>query len=96
MTKQQWNFNLDEAPKSVLKDTTKDIDGTEVVIQVLDPEMVWATNGITILRTYWLPDKEEWIMFDKDNPPLAWQPYYIPELPTIEHEELKGNEQVSK
>lgn len=91
-----WNFNIEEAPKStvVYKEYTRK-DGKKVKKPEFNFIAIWATDGLILTRTHWLPEQERWNMFKKDSPPKAWQPYLIPELPTIEHEE-KSSAEVSK
>ena len=71
-----WNFKIDEAPKSHIKKvayTTKDGEREREVI-TLKP-VILATKCKRVVKSCWLPKEGRWEMLGKDEQPLAWMPW---------------------
>lgn len=74
-----WCNNMDTAPRDPIKTGEKTVRTKEgsKVIDIMSPVTIWVTDGEIVTKSYWVGDR--WNMFTKDNNPIAWQPYLIPE-----------------
>lgn len=78
-----WNFNMEEAPKG-RTETREYVQGAKTVSRsVFVPDRIIAASadGVTVTPSSWMPDQGRWNMFNKDTPPIAWQPW--PEHPGV-------------
>jgi hypothetical protein len=77
-----WNFNINEAPKGGIVETTiQTTKGERVTKQYVAPLIIAAGREGIVTASRWLPEAERWNMFSKDFPPIAWQPW--PEAPDV-------------
>ena len=82
-----WNFNIDEAPRGQTIEETTTQNGKTTKRTKFVPDLIWAASSCgKVTVSSWLPKQENgdggrWNMFSAGSPPIAWQPYVIPEHP---------------
>ena len=81
-----WNFNMDEAPRGrVVEEETQLNNGKTVKRTKFVADLIWAASSCGMFtKSYWVPSENgcgRWNMFTAVSPPIAWQPYVIPEHP---------------
>lgn len=72
-----WNFNMDEAPRGRVETFERRIGKNDVTLsQHVSPNIIAAdASGTVVTLSRWLPKEERWLMFTKESPPVAWQPW---------------------
>lgn len=78
MITDNWNYNMDEAPRGhTEKRERKNNKGEDVIVDVFVPDLIIACSkdGETVTISRWLPEEKRWNMFATNEDPLAWQPW---------------------
>ena len=76
-----WNFNIEEAPKYVEAEEIKVIGKRSFKMTVKKPVTIWATDGKIVTKSYYVLKEERWNCFATGQKPMAWQPYLMPSVP---------------
>lgn len=66
----QWK-TIDMAPKG----TTKKLKVKDKMVDVFEPQWIWAAGSGLVSRSQWLPKENRWEAFTAENPPTHWHPY---------------------
>jgi len=88
----EWNFDLTQAPRGkTVTRSVKTKDGVKDVTDIV-PERVWlASKCGKVIPSYWVESRKNWAGF-QDAPPVAWQPYLVPEHPFADTQRQQGTD----
>lgn len=82
MMNSNWCNDLKKAPRYI--EVEKSIKDKKYIDK--EPVTIWATDGKIVTKSYYVLKEDRWNMFTKENPPIAWQEYLIPEFKGEEHD----------
>jgi len=75
-----WNFNINEAPKSYYEDKEVVLKGKKTTQKVFVPiKIITASVCGIVTASYYIPKENRWNMYSTKTDPIAWQIY--PEHP---------------
>lgn len=82
-----WNFDLTQAPVGTNRTVEKKFpDGSTRKHEIFEAAQVWAASKCgKVTLSYYIPKEKRWNMFTKDVPPIAWQPFVVPEHPGVQN-----------
>lgn len=71
-----WRTDLDAAPRGEYVTTTqKAKDGTREVKHFEPDPVILASKCGKVIKSRWMPEPGRWEFFNKDEQPVAWQPW---------------------
>ena len=75
-----WNYNMEEAPRSVEYTVKKQVGKTVKDVKKFEGRKIIATDGDIVTVSWYLPKEDRWAMFATKQTPTAWQPW--PDAPS--------------